>query len=179
MLKKILLGLAVVVAAILVIAAFQPSTYRVERSITIATPPSVPFAQVNEFAKWQPWSPWEKMDPAMKRTFSGPATGVGAVYAWEGNSEVGSGRMTILESRPAELIRIKLEFFKPMEGVSEAVFAFKPEADRTAVTWSMTGANNYVGKLFCMFMNMDKMIGGDFEKGLASLKAVSESSAKK
>lgn len=178
MLKKILIGLAVVIAAILVIAAFQPSTYRVERSITIAAPPAVPFASVNELAKWRPWSPWEKMDPAMKRTFSGPAAGVGAVYAWEGNSEVGSGRMTVLESRPAELIRIKLEFFQPMEGVSEAVFAFKPEAGRTAVTWSMTGANNYVGKLFCLFMNMDKMIGGDFEKGLASLKALSESSAK-
>lgn len=179
MIKKILLGLAAVIVAILVIAAFQPSTYRVERSITIAVPPAVPFAQVNELKKWQPWSPWEKMDPAMKRTFSGPDAGVGATYAWEGNSEVGTGRMTVLESRPAELIRIKLEFFKPMEGVSEAAFAFKPAAGGTAVTWSMTGANNYLAKVFCLFMNMDKMIGGDFEKGLASLKTVSESSGKK
>ncbi|MCX6953305.1 MAG: SRPBCC family protein [Verrucomicrobia bacterium] len=179
MLKKILLGLAVIVAAILVLAAFQPSTYRVERSVTLAAPPAVPFASVNAFKQWLPWSPWEKKDPAMKRTFSGPDAGVGAVYAWEGNSEVGSGRMAILESRPAELIRIKLEFFTPMEGLSEAVFAFKPEGDRTKVTWTMTGANNYVGKLFCLFMNMDKMVGGDFEQGLASLKTVSESPAKK
>lgn len=179
MFKKILLGFALIVAAILVLAAFQPATFRVERSITIAAPAAVPFAQVNEFAKWQPWSPWEKLDPAMKRSFSGPAAGVGASYGWEGNSEVGSGRMTIQESRPAELIRIKLEFIKPMAGVSDATFAFKPAGEQTTVTWTMSGENSYPAKIFCLFMNMDKMVGGQFEQGLGALKSLSEAQAKK
>lgn len=179
MLKKILLVLAAIVVAILVIAAFQPSTFRVERSIAINTPAAVPFAQVNELAKWQPWSPWEKLDPAMKRSYSGPAAGVGAAYGWEGNSEVGSGKMTIIDSRPSEAIKLKLEFLAPMAGAADADFTFKPEGSATRVTWAMSGTNNYIAKIFCLFMNMDKMIGGQFEQGLGDLKKVSESAAKK
>ena len=178
MFKRILLGIVVLIALILVAAAFQPSEYKVERRIQIAAAPAAVFSHVNEFRKWQAWSPWEKLDPEMKRTFSGPTAGVGAVYAWTGNSDVGEGRMTISESRPAELVRVNLEFIKPFEASSVTDFTFKPEGNQTAVTWTMVGKNNYVSKVMCMFMNMDKMVGGDFERGLATLKALAESGAK-
>lgn len=179
MLKKILLSLAAIVAVILVLGAFQADTYSVERSLTIAAPPAELFAQVNDLRKAQVWSPWVKLDPAAKYTFEGPAAGVGAVNAWAGNSEVGEGRQTIIESRPNELVRLKLEFFKPMEGLATTEFRFKPEGSRTTVTWSMSGPKNYVSKVVCMFMSMDKMIGGQFEKGLADLKTLVEAPAKK
>jgi hypothetical protein len=174
MIKKILLTLVAIIAIILVIAAFQPAQFRVTRSATIAAPAAVIFPEVNDFHRWPDWSPWEKLDPTMKRTLEGPAAGVGAVYAWEGNSDVGSGKMTITESKPAEVIRIKLEFFKPMPGLCPTEFTFKPEGAGTNVTWTMTGDKNYISKVVCLFMSMDKMVGGDFEKGLASLKQVSE-----
>lgn len=174
MLKKILITLAVIIAVVLVLAAFQPSEFRVTRSATIAAPAAVIFSEINDFHRWAAWSPWEKLDPAMKRTFEGPATGAGAVYGWEGNNDVGSGRMTITESRPAELINIRLEFFKPMPGVCPAEFTFRSEGAATTVTWTMSGTNNYLSKILCVFMNMDKMIGGDFEKGLAELKRIAE-----
>ena len=179
MLKKILIALAVIVVVFLIVVAMQPSEYRVTRSITIAAEPAVVFAQVDELKKWEAWSPWLKMDPAMKLTYSGPAAGVGAVSGWAGNSEVGEGRMTITESRPRELIRFHLEFFKPMAGISASEFSFKPEGNQTVVTWSMTGKNNFIGKGLCLFMNMDKMVGGQFEQGLASMKTVAEAAAKK
>lgn len=179
MLKKILIALAVVVVAILIIAAFQPSTYRVERSLAIAASPAELFPQVNDLHKAQVWSPWVKLDPAGKYTFEGPASGVGAVNAWAGNSEVGEGRQTIIESRPNELVRLKLEFYKPMAGVATAEFGFKPEGGKTLVTWSMAGPKNFVSKVFCLFVSMDKMIGGQFEKGLADLKTLTEAAAKK
>jgi hypothetical protein len=178
MILKTLLILAAVVAVILVVAAFQPSTFRVTRRTVIAAPPAAVFARVNDLPKWQAWSPWEKMDPAMKRRYEGPAAGVGAVYAWDGNKEVGSGRMTIIESRPADLVRMKLEFFQPMAGVCTAEFTFKAEGPNTAVQWSMDGTNNYAAKIFCLFMNMDKMVGGQFEQGLANLKRLAETGAK-
>ena len=174
MLKKILLTLVAIIAIILIAGAFQAPSYQVTRSATIAAPAAAIFPEVNDFHRWAAWSPWEKMDPAMKRTFEGPPAGVGASYGWEGNSEVGSGKMTIAESKPAELIRIKLEFFKPMEGVCPTEFSFRPEGAGTRVTWTMSGTKNYVSKVACMFMNMDKMVGGDFEKGLASLKQLAE-----
>jgi len=175
MLKKILLVLAAIVAAILVVGAFQSDTYRVERSLTIAAPAAALFPQVNDLHKTQAWSPWVKLDPAAKFTFAGPASGVGAVNTWAGNSQVGEGRQTIVESRPDELVRLKLEFFKPMAGESTAEFRFKPEGQGTMVTWSMSGPKNYISKVMCMFLNMDKMIGGHFEEGLANLKALAES----
>lgn len=170
----ILLGLGTVVAIILVAAVLQPADYAVRRSITIAKPPATVFPLVNEMKKWESWNPWAALDPNMKLSYDGPASGVGASYSWIGNSQVGEGKLTITESNPSEEIRMKLEFFKPMPGVSDTLFTFKPEDQSTTVTWAMSGKNNFVGKLMCMFMSMDKMIGGQFEKGLATMKTVAE-----
>ncbi|MBE0542104.1 MAG: SRPBCC family protein [Verrucomicrobia bacterium] len=179
MLKKILLGLAVVIIVFLIVVALQPSEYRVTRSVTIAASPEAVFPHVNELKKWAAWNPWEKIDPNMKLTYEGPEAGVGASYSWVGNNEVGEGRMSITDSRPNESVKFKLEFFKPMAGVSDADFTFKPLGNQTEVTWAMSGRNNFIAKALCLFMNMDKMIGGQFEKGLADLKAVAETEAKR
>ncbi len=177
MLVKILLGLGAVIAIILIVAAFQPSTFVVSRTTLIGAPAAAIFPEVNDLHRWLPWSPYEKMDPAMQRTFAGAPVGVGAAYSWVGNNAVGSGKMTIVESRPSDLIRIKLEFYKPMEGVCEATFTFVPENGQTRVTWAMTGKNNYLAKIFCLFMNMDRMVGDQFAAGLASLKTQVEKAA--
>jgi uncharacterized protein YndB with AHSA1/START domain len=179
MLKKILIALAVIVVVFAVIVALQPSEFRVARTATISVPPPAVFAQVNDFHKWEAWNPWGKIDPAMKQTYEGTPDGTGAVYTWSGNNEVGEGRMTITESRPSDLIRIKLEFLKPFAGTSIAEFTFKPEGTQTMVTWSMAGKNNFMAKAFGLFMNMDKMIGGQFDKGLAQMKSVAESASVK
>lgn len=178
MLKKIFLVLAALVILFLVVAATRPGDYRVTRSATIAAPPAAVFAQVNDFHKWEAWNPWGKIDPAMKITYDGPSAGKGAGYAWAGNKEVGEGRMTIIASQPNDLILINLEFFKPMAGLSLTEFAFKPEGNQTVATWTMTGKNNFIGKAVCMFMSMDKIIGGQFETGLAALKATAEGTPK-
>jgi Polyketide cyclase / dehydrase and lipid transport len=178
MLKKILIGLTIVIVVFLIVVALQPANYAVTRSTTVAVPAAVVFAQVNDFHKWDAWSPWAKLDPAMKQTFEGPEAGVGAIYSWAGDSKVGEGRMTITQSTPHELIGIKLEFLKPMASTCATEFTLKPAGDQTAVTWNMAGTNNFIGKAFCLFMNMDKMVGGDFEKGLAQLKSVAEGVAK-
>ncbi len=174
MFKKILIAVAVIVVVFVIIVALQPSEFRVARSATIAAPAPAVFAQVNDFHKWEAWNPWGKIDPTMKQNYEGAPLGSGAVYTWSGNNEVGEGRMTITESRPSELIRIKLEFFKPFAATNIAEFTFKPKGDQTAVTWSMNGKNNFMAKAIHLFMNMDKMIGGQFEKGLASMKSVVE-----
>jgi len=179
MLKKILLGCCLVLIVFIVIVALQPAEYRVVRSATVSAPASTVFGQVNDFHNWEAWSPWAKRDPAAKNSFEGPSAGTGAAFKWAGNKEVGEGRMTITESRPSDLIRIKLEFIKPFASTASTEFAFKSEGNQTTVTWSMAGQKNFVSKAFCLFMNMDKMVGGDFEKGLASLKAVSQASATK
>ena len=175
MFVRILIGLAVVIGVFAVIVALQPSEYRVSRTTTISAPPSVPFAHVNNLQKMHAWSPWSKIDPNAKNTFEGPEEGVGAVQSWVGNNEIGEGRQTIIESRPNELVAFKLEFFKPFAGNAEAEIAFAPSGGQTQVTWSMTGEKSYLSKAICMFMSMDKMIGGTFEKGLADLKTLSES----
>lgn len=172
--KIALIAVAAIVAAFVVIVALQPSDFRVERSATMRAPAAAPYAQVNDFQKWRDWSPWEKVDPQLKRSYEGPQAGTGARYAWIGNKDVGEGRMTIVESRPGELVRIKLEFFKPFAAVNDAQFSFKPAGDATAVTWSMTGQNNFLAKAICLFVDMDKMVGGMFEQGLAQMKAVVE-----
>jgi len=177
--KKILVTLALLIAVFLVVVALQPPKYHVERSIKIDAPAEVVFDQVNDLHKWRAWSPWEKKDPNMTRTYDGPESGDGAQYSWKGNAEVGEGRMTITKSDPNALIAIKLDFFKPFEGTSVAEFTFKPEGDGTAVRWSIDGEKNFISKAICLFMNMDQMIGKDFEQGLADLKAVSEKDAKK
>jgi Polyketide cyclase / dehydrase and lipid transport len=178
MLKIVLITLAVILVVLAVIIALQPADFRVARSTAISAPPPAVFAQVNDFHKWEAWNPWGKIDPAMKQAYEGAPVGPGASYTWAGNNEVGEGRMTITESRPNELIRVKLEFFKPFAATNTAEFTFKPEGNQTAVTWSMFGEKNFMAKAVHLFMNMDKMIGGQFEKGLASLKAVAEAPSK-
>lgn len=170
MLKYILGGLAAIVAVFLAVVALQPASFRIERTAQIAAPAPVVFAQVNDFGTWKSWSPYER-DPAMKKTFEGPPAGIGASYAWSGNDEVGEGRATIVESRPSELVRIKLEFLRPFAATNTAEFTFKQAGNGTAVTWALMGERNFVAKAVCLFMDMDKMVGGDFEKGLAQLGA--------
>jgi hypothetical protein len=174
MLAKILGALAVVVAGLAVVIALQPSDFRVSRTASIAAPAPVVFAQVNDFHNWTAWSPWAKLDPAMKQTYEGAAAGTGAIYTWVGNREVGEGRMTIVESRPGELIRVKLDFVKPLAGTSVAEFTFRPDGDRTAVTWTMTGEKSFVAKAIHVVLSMDRMVGDQFEKGLAAMKTVAE-----
>ena len=179
MIKKILLVLVAVVAVILIAGAFQSDTYRVERSVTIAAPATAVFPQLNDLRQTQAWSPWLQLDPAAKITYDGPASGVGASNAWVGNSKIGEGRQTIVASTPNELVRVKLEFLKPMEDTATAEFLLKPAGAGTTVTWAMYGDKNYMAKVMCMFVSMDKMIGGDLDRGLANLKALAESGAKK
>jgi len=174
LLKKILLLLAVAIMTLVVVILLQPNEYRVQRNAVMNAPPATVFAQVDDFHNWDKWSPWAKLDPNMKVTYEGPASGAGAKYSWVGNDEVGEGRMTILESKPNELIRIKLEFIKPFASTADTEFTFKPDGSQTAVQWSMAGKHNFVSKAMCLVMNMDKMVGPDFEKGLASLKGVVE-----
>jgi hypothetical protein len=175
MLKWSLAALAAVIVVFLIVVALQPSDFRVERSATMRAPAPAAFAQVNDFQNWQAWSPWEKVDPALKRQYDGPKAGTGAVYAWQGNKDVGEGRMTIMESRPGELVRIKLEFFKPFAATNTAEFSFKPAgAETTAVTWSMAGQNNFLSKAICLFVDMDRMVGGMFDQGLTQMKAIVE-----
>lgn len=174
MLVKILVALAAIVAGLAVVVALQPSDFRISRTATIAAPASVVFAQVNDFHNWAAWSPWAKLDPAMKQTYEGAPAGTGAIYTWVGNREVGEGRMTIVESRPSDLIRVKLDFVKPFAGTSVAQFTFRPEGGRTTVTWTMTGEKNFVAKAIHLVMSMDRMVGGQFEKGLAAMKTVAE-----
>ena len=178
MLQIILIAFAVIVIVLVVIVALQPSDFRVARSATISASPPAVFAQVNDFHKWEAWNPWGKIDPAMKQSYEGAPSGTGAIYTWAGNKEVGEGRMTITESRPNELIRIKMEFFKPFAATNTAEFTFKPEGNQTVVTWSMAGDNNFMAKAIHLVMNMDKMIGGQFETGLAQMKLIVEAALK-
>jgi uncharacterized protein YndB with AHSA1/START domain len=178
MLIYIPLALAAIVVLFLGVAALQPSDFRVARTATISASPEAIFAQVNDFRQWEAWNPWGKIDPAMKVTYEGAPAGTGAIYTWAGNSQVGEGRMTIAESNPNDLIRISMEFKKPFAGNNIAEFTFKPEGNQTVVTWSMSGKNNLMAKSIHLVMNMDKMIGGQFEKGLADMKAVVEAELK-
>jgi hypothetical protein len=179
MFKKILIVLVVAVAGFLVFASTRPDSYRVQRSLPMTAPASVVFAQLDDFRAWPAWSPWEKKDPQMKKAFDGPPKGVGSSYAWQGNKEVGKGRMSIVASEPPTHLGLKLEFMEPFSAVAATGFTLVPEGEKTTVTWAMDGTNNFVGKIFSVFMDMDKAIGGDFETGLASLKAVSEEEAGK
>jgi len=174
MLKKISIGLAAAIGIFLVVVAMQPDTYQVTRKATIAAEPAKVFALVNDFHEWTKWSPWEKLDPNMARTFGGTASGTGATYAWKGNSDAGSGQMTVTESRPAERVGIKLEFVEPFASVADTVFAFTPNGGATEVQWTMSGDHNFISKAMCLFVSMDKMVGPDFEKGLAQMKTVAE-----
>lgn len=178
MLGKILIALVVIVVGLVAVIALQPAGYRVSRSTAVAAPAAVLFAQVNDFHKWTAWSPWEQIDPAMKRTYEGPPAGAGARYAWAGNREVGEGRMTIVESHPSDRIQVRLEFVKPFAGTSVAEFTFRPDGGRTLVTWSMTGDKNFIAKAIHLVMSMDRMIGDQFDKGLAAMKTVAEAASR-
>ena len=168
----------VLLGVLAIVIAMQPGEFHVERKITIDAPPAEVFAQVNDFHKWEAWSPWTKMDPNAKNKFEGAESGKGAAFSWDGNSDVGAGRMTIIESNPPSLIHINLEFFRPMEGTNLTEFTFRPGAGGTNVTWKMSGKNGFIGKAFCMFMDMETMVGGQFEKGLATIKSIVESQPK-
>ena len=174
MLKTIAIVVVVLIAAILVYAATMPDNFRVQRATSIKAPPEKIFALINDFHRWDSWSPWEKMDPAMKRTFSGAASGKGAMYAWEGNSKVGEGRMEIADTSLPSKVTIKLDFVKPMEGHDTAEFTLEPKGDSTNVTWAMYGPSPYIAKVMGVFVSMDSMIGKDFETGLANMKSVAE-----
>lgn len=178
MLKKVLIGVAVALAVLLVVIQTQPSQLRVERSVVIAAPPGVVFPLIEDFRSWINWSPWEKLDPDMKRDYSGAPRGVGAGYAWSGNDDVGSGNMTITQSRPPEELQIRLEFTEPFAAVNQTVFAVTPEGQGSRLTWAMTAEQGFLGKAMCLFMDMDQMIGKDFETGLANVRALAEAQAK-
>ena len=178
MLKKILIGLGAALALLLIVIALQPARFRIERSISMAAPPEAVFAQVNDFHAWSKWSPWEKLDPNLKRSYEGPSSGVGAKYAWVGNDDVGEGRMTIEKSSAPGEIQIKLEFLKPFQATNTTIFTFAKSAEGNKTTWAMEGDNSFMGKAMGLFMNMDQMVGKDFEKGLASMKTEAEAAAK-
>ena len=182
MIKKILVGVLIAVVLIVgvlaLIIALQPSHYEIERSTTINAPANIVYDQVNDFHKWEAWSPWAKLDPNMKQEYLGAPVGVGAIYKWAGNNQVGEGKMTITMSIPPNFTRIKLEFIKPFAAISYTDFNFTQQGDQTLVKWKMMGDNNFLGKAFSLVMNMDKTVGPDFERGLAQLKVVSESAAK-
>jgi Polyketide cyclase / dehydrase and lipid transport len=171
---KIIVVVLVVVAAILGYAATRPDTFAVQRAVSIKAPPEKIFPLIDDFHRWPVWSPWEKMDPDMKRTYSGSAAGKGAAYAWQGNNKVGEGGMEILDDPAPSKVVIKLDFIKPFEGHNVATFLLVPKGDVTDVTWTMDGPSPFVAKLMGVFINMDKMIGSDFETGLANLKAAAE-----
>ncbi len=174
MFKTIALVVVCVVGAILLFAATRPGTFRVQRSASIKAAPDKIFSHINDFHSFGAWSPWEKKDPDMKRTYSGAANGKGAIYAWEGNREVGKGRMEITESSPPGKIAMKLDFEKPFEAHNIVEFTLLPKGDVTEVTWAMHGPNPYLAKIMHIFFDVDKMVGKDFETGLANLKAVAE-----
>ena len=175
MLKKVLLAVVVLVVGLGALVASRPSEFTVERSLVISAPSEVAFAQVNDFKAWAKWSPWAKLDPQMAITYEGPeAGGVGATYAWKGNKDVGSGKMAITESKPGELVKINLDFLEPFPASNVTQFLFAKEGEGTKVTWRMEGKNGFLGKAMCLVMDMDKMVGGDFEKGLADMKTASE-----
>ena len=174
MLNIILFLIPIAIIVVLALAARQPDIFRITRTGSISASASTIFPHVNILESWNAWSPWAKLDPNAKNVFEGPAEGVGAKMSWAGNNKVGVGCMTITESRPNDFIQFKLEFQKPMKATNIAEFTFTSEGDQTIVTWSMSGTNNFMAKVMGLVMNCDKMVGGQFEQGLANLKAVVE-----
>jgi len=174
MLKIIGIAIVVLIVALLIYAATKPDTFRIQRSATIKAPPEKIFSFLDDFHKWISWSPWEKMDPALKRTHSGAMSGKGAVYEWEGNNQVGKGRMEITDTSPPSKVLIKLDFLKPFEAHNTAEFTLSGGDNSTNVIWAMYGPQPYMAKVVSLFFSMDKMVGGQFEQGLANLRTVSE-----
>ena len=177
MILKILGGFVLLLVVLGGVVHFQPNTYSVQRSATFAVAPAVVFGQVNDLAAWDGWSPWKKLDPNATMTLSKPSAGVDASLGWSGNDEVGEGKMTILASKPGELVELDQVFIRPFAGAARITFTFAPEGEGSKVTWKMAGENNFIGKAFSMVMNMDAMLGKDFEQGLANIKSVVEPGA--
>lgn len=174
MIKTIIIIVVVIIVAILIYAATKSDSFRVERSLSMKSLPDNIFPLINDFHHWQAWSPWEKIDPAAKTTHSGAASGVGAIYEWDGNNKVGKGRMEIIESSLPSRIVLKIDFIKPFEGHNIIEFTLVPQGDITTVTQAMYGPTPYISKVMCLFFNMDKMVGQKYEEGLANLKAIAE-----
>jgi uncharacterized protein YndB with AHSA1/START domain len=172
--KGVAVVIVVAIAALLLYAATQPDTFRIQRSTKIKAPPEKIFTYLNDFQKAAAWSPYEKKDPAMKRTFSGAASGKGSVYAFEGNKEVGAGRIEIVESLPSRKVSLQLDMREPFQARNTVEYTLEPRGEATEVTWAMYGAAPYLSKVICLFLDMDKMVGRDFEAGLADLKAITE-----
>ena len=174
MIKIIVVIALVAITGVIGFAATRPDHFTVQRSASIEAPAETVFALINDFHRWSSWSPYERMDPAMKRSFGGAPAGEGAVYEWEGNSQVGQGRMTMTATKPPSRITIALDFLRPFEAHNTAEFTLEPRGDRTAVTWAKHGSNPFIAKVMGLFMDMDRMIGKDFEAGLANLKTIAE-----
>ena len=174
MLKKIAIGVVVLILIIVALAAMQPDSFRVQRAIVIKAPPEKILPLISDFHNWPQWSPWEKLDPSMTRTFSGAPKDVGAVYEWKGNKDVGSGRMEITGMTPPNRVGIDLLFLEPFESHCVTDFALENKGELTTVTWTMSGPSDFMTKLMGVFTSMDKMIGKDFEAGLSSMKAAAE-----
>jgi hypothetical protein len=179
MIKKLLLGLAAIIAIILIVASFQSDDLSVSRSATIAASPDAVFKVVNDFRQWDNWSPWSKLDPKMTKTLEGPPEGVGAKYHWSGNNEVGEGTTSLVESKSPEKVGMKLEFVRPFKGTSDVQFTFAPEGTGTKVTWAMQSKKPFLGKVIGLFMDCEKMCGDQFSEGLANLKKLVESTQEK
>jgi len=174
MLPYILIGVAVVIIAFVVLVAMRPAEFCIERSAEIGATPEGVFAIINDLHAWEKWSPWEKLDRNMKKTFTGPEAGPGAGMAWAGNKKAGEGRISIVESKPAEFVAMKLEMLSPFPATNQVRFTLTPSGGGTRVTWTMIGHNGFMGKAFSMVCNLDKMVGKDFEEGLANLNQVAQ-----
>ncbi|AKU93120.1 SRPBCC family protein [Vulgatibacter incomptus] len=179
MLKKILIAAAIVVVGLVAVIATRPSTFAIERSTTIDAPSGVIYGYLEDFHRWPEWSPWDKLDPSQKRNYEGEKAGKGAIYSWSGNDQVGEGRMTITEASPKERVALVLEFLKPWKATNDVTFVLAESKEGTKLTWRMEGTNDFMGKAFSLVMDMDSMVGKDFENGLASLKTLGEAEAKK
>lgn len=169
MVKEIFIGFAAIVVVILIVASTRPADFRVERSATLSASPAALFEQVNDHHKFAVWNPFMKLDPNVKNTYSGPESGVGAVCSWNGNSDIGEGSSTIIEAKPNERVRMRMDWKRPMEGTSTVDFTFEPDGDKTIVTWAMYGKNGFMGKVMSLFIDPDKMCGPQFEQGLTDL----------
>mgnify|MGYP006323287413 FL=1 len=174
MIKTIATVLALLIAAILIYAATKPDSFRIARSTTIKAPSEKVFALINDYKQWEAWSPWEKIDPALKRTYSGAASGVGAIYEWSGNKDIGQGRMEIVESTPSTKVSLKLDFITPFEAHNMVDFTLAQQGDTTTITQAMYGPSPYLSKLMTIFFSMEKMVGGKYEEGLANIRAIAE-----
>jgi uncharacterized protein YndB with AHSA1/START domain len=170
----ILIAVAAVVVVLVAIVASRPADFRVSRTATLPAPAATVFAHVNDLHKWEAWSPWARLDPNARGTYEGPPAGVGAMFRWDGNKNVGEGSMSITETRPNEFVQFRLEFLKPFKATNTAEFTFEAQGDQTVVTWSMFGKNTFVAKAVGLFIDCDKMVGGQFEQGLANLQSVLE-----